>query len=290
MCLCLYAARLRRRLLAKRNITIDYSKEESGEEKSTRPNTIFGEYGKGRWSRRLTFKTGPDKIWKRLKDYEDSVKARAANDSHIPSLPPPAITREEASYSVPTFFHGQPQGLPRGDSYDGTAATTSNVVRTVQDINQGVEIKPNYTMLTRKPTVKLEPRIESQMAEERNTNDLSLAEMFEVSLDGEEEDQNAISPFDDEVSENHHLPQPEVHALTHSLQSSSSRERINTSAYPFHPPAPAVNPAPVGLLSVPEPTIDPFAEDVDTTTLGNAMLSASPIPPKVCFPFPHHRK
>jgi hypothetical protein len=272
MCLCLYGARLRRRSRAKKSEKNLSNEEEGGREKGTRPNTGFGDYGKGRWSKRLTFKTGPDKIWKRLKDYEDSVKARAANDSHIPSFPPPAITREEASFTVPTFYHGQPQGLPH-EVYIGpsTIAPTGEVI-------YDQHVKPNYTMLTRKPTVKLEPRIESQMAEERNTNDLSLAEMFEVDLDGEEEDQNAISPFDDDLYQDEVDQPQQVHALTHSLKSSSSRERINTSAYPFHPPA-AAAPVPVHL-SVPE-TIDPFAESIDTSTVGNAMLSASPNPPKV---------
>ena len=272
MCLCLYGARLRRRSRAKKSEKNLSNEEEGTREKgTTRPNTGFGDYGKGRWSRRLTFKTGPDKIWKSLKDYEDSVKARAANDSHIPSFPPPAITREEASFTVPTFFHGQPQGLPH-EVYAGpsTIAPTGEVI-------YDQHVKPNYTMLTRKPTVKLEPRIESQMAEERNTNDLSLAEMFEVDLNGEEEDQNAISPFDDNIYDDEVDQPQQVHALTHSLKSSSSRERINTSAYPFHPPAAA--PAPVHL-SVPEP-IDPFAESIDTSTVGSAMLTASPNPPKV---------
>jgi hypothetical protein len=304
MCLCLYAARVRRRSRAKKQFQKDYGIEEKGQEKekgnNTRPNTTFGEYGKGRWSRRLTFKTGPDKIWKRLKDYEDSMKARAANDSHIPSPPPPAITRDEASFTVPTFYHGQPQGLPRGDSYTGPSTSPA-------PMNGGYEqpAKLNYTMLTRKPTVKLEPRIESQMAEERDMNNMSLAEMFEVDLDGEEEDQHAISPFDDDNVYVDHVAQPEqIHALTHSLKSSSSRERINTSAYPFHPPTPAPTSAPApapapapGLLSVPEP-VDPFREYIDTTTLGTAMLTASPNPPKVspltstqiCAPADNRRK
>ena len=200
------------------------------------------------------------------------MKARAANDSHIPSLPPPAITREEASFTVPTFYHGQPQGLPH-EVYAGpsTIAPTGEVIYDQQ-------VKPNYTMLTRKPTVKLEPRIESQMAEERNTNDLSLAEMFEVDLDGEEEDQNAISPFDDDLYQDELDQAQQIHALTHSLTSSSSRERINTSAYPFHPP-PAPAPVP-DRLAAPE-TSDPFTESIDTSTVGNAMLLASPVPPKV---------
>jgi hypothetical protein len=280
MCLCLYGARLRRRSRANKSEKDLSNEEEGSREKGTRPNTGFGDYGKGRWSRRLTFKTGPDKIWKRLKDYEDSVKARAANDSHIPSLPPPAITREEASFTVPTFYHGQ-QGLPQGLPYGGEVYAGPSMIAPNGEVIYDQHVKPNYTLLTRKPTVKLEPRIESQMAEERNTNDLSLAEMFEVDLDGEEEDQNAISPFEDDIYENE-LDQPhQVHALTHSLKSSSSRERINTSAYPFHPPAAAPAPDPVHL-SVPE-TIDPFAESesIDTSTVGNAMLSASPNPPKV---------
>ena len=120
---------------------------------------------------------------------------------------------------------------------------------------------------------------------------MSLAEMFadEKEHGGYTLEIDPESPFSD-----YHRPPVKdgVHALTHSLRSSSSRERINTSAYPFHTPAQVAASASSSSLAVPAPapvseSIDPFVDtvpeqqldptvtDIAATSVGNAMLAPS---------------
>lgn len=128
---------------------------------------------------------------------------------------------------------------------------------------------------------------------------MSLAEMFadEQEHCGYTLEIDPDSPFSD-----YHRPPVKdgVHALTHSLRSSSSRERIITSAYPFHTPAQVAASASSSSLAVPalapvSESIDPFVDtvpeqqqdstvtDVAATSVGNAMLAPSnSVTIKVC--------
>jgi hypothetical protein len=285
-------------------------------------NALAEEYERGygtdngtRWLRKSIFGPkvfggGEEPPWERLDDYEKSLKSRPSNVPHIPSFPPPAITKAEVSSSVP-MSTTMPRIWHDAESGQKFEMVTPPPVRHLPKIpKQPKQVTPPPPpMVISSPipfpkpvAVKLVPR-DATTADRGEGQGMSLADMF---AGGPEPEPFVIeidpeSPFSD-----YHRPPPKegVHALTHSLRSSSSREKINTSAYPFYTPAQVAASASASTLALPSASvtvpgpksdsIDPFADtdiddEQDTTTdnaatsVGNAMLVPSPsVTIKVC--------
>jgi hypothetical protein len=318
--LCFMLQRCRRKTAKRDRTDCESLASEVGQQGN---GVVNGGDGNGNGSEKRPWSTvgaAPENVWDRIKEYENIVKDRESNRTGIPSLPPSAITRQEAALTVPTFHHEPVHDHTRDSRFDMLSDTatvkTDMLLATPRPEAPEPDTDPSPSSsnirvlcgpgVNRPRLVAREERpvqnyrrntVDSDLEIETNIHDkITLVEMFAHELQAEVDDEEkrrvadalyvkkraaesfaalrALSPATDSV-----------HALTHSLGSYSSREKINTSAYPFNvPPPPALSPVP---SLDPNPFVDPTETtdegitDSPSTGIGKSMLASTKV--SLCF-------